>query len=59
MYNYPYKLYAKEVLREITKSDDKEIICKFINELCRLSKDECYKHYIKPIKIKFDEVQHG
>ena len=41
----------KEVLREITKSDDKEIICKFISELCKLSKSEQYKHYTKPIKI--------
>lgn len=53
MNNYPYKLYAKEVLREITKSNDKEIICKFINELCRLSNAEEYKNYIKPIQTNF------
>ena len=45
---YPYKNYAAEVLREITKSDDKEIICKFVKELCKLSALKQYEYYTSP-----------
>lgn len=48
MYNFPYKLYAAEVLREITKSDDKEIICKFVAELCKISTLKQYEYYTTP-----------
>lgn len=48
MYNYPYKLYAAEVLREITKSSDKDIVVKFVKELSRLSEQEQYKNYTSP-----------
>ena len=51
MRNFPYRLYASEVIREITKSDDKEIICKFVDELCKISKLKQYEYYTTP-KIK-------
>lgn len=38
MYNFPYKLYALDVIHKLSKSDDEEIICKFVKELCRLSR---------------------
>lgn len=48
MSSFSYKAYAAEVLREITKSDDKEIICKFINELCKISTLKQYEYYTTP-----------
>lgn len=51
MYNYPYKLLALDVIHELSKSDDGEIICKFIKELCKLSKMKQYEKYKTP-KIK-------
>lgn len=48
MSNFSYKAYAAEVLREITKSDDKEIICKFVTELCKISKLKQYEYYTTP-----------
>lgn len=45
---FSYKAYANEVLREITKSDDKEIICKFISELCKISTLKQYEYYTTP-----------
>lgn len=37
-YNIPYKQYAANVLFELLKSDDEEIVEKFIKELRRISK---------------------
>lgn len=51
MYNFPYKLYAIDVINELSKSDDEEIICKFVKELCRLSKLKQYEKYKTP-KLK-------
>lgn len=44
-YNYPYKIYARDVINELSKSNDEEVISKFIIELCKLSKLKQYKKY--------------
>lgn len=54
MYNYPYKLYALDVMRELSKSNDEEIICKFVKELCKLSRLKQYEKYKTP-KLKSEE----
>lgn len=41
-YNYPYKLLANDVMFELSKSHDPNIIDKFIKELRKLSKQEKY-----------------
>lgn len=51
MYNYPYKLLSSYVMGELSKSDDEEIICKFVKELCKLSKLKQYEKYKTP-KLK-------
>ena len=48
MYNFPYKLLALDVIHELSKSDDEEIICKFVKELCKLSKLKQYEKYKTP-----------
>ena len=52
MYNYPYKLLALDVIKELSKSDDEEIIYKFTKELCRLSKLKQYEKYKTPKVVK-------
>ena len=56
-YNYPYKIYARDVINELSKSNDEEVISKFIIELCKLSKLKQYKKYnTKRIKcILYDD----
>lgn len=56
-YNYPYKIYARDVINELSKSNDEEVISKFIIELCKLSKLKQYKKYnTKMIKcILYDD----
>lgn len=54
MYNYPYKLYALDVMCELSKSNDEEIICKFVKELCKLSRLKQYEKYKTP-KLKSEE----
>lgn len=48
MYNYPYKLLAPDVMGELSKSDDEQIICKFVKELCKLSRLKQYEKYKTP-----------
>ena len=55
MYNFPYKLLALDVIKELSKSDDEEIICKFVKELCRLSKLKQYEKYKIP-KIAGEKI---
>lgn len=45
---FAYKSYALEVMRELSKCDDEEIVCKFIKELCKLSKLEQFSKYNTP-----------
>lgn len=52
MYNFPYKLLVLDVIKELSKSDDEEIICKFVKELCRLSKLKPYEKYKTPKIVK-------
>lgn len=47
-YNYPYKLLALDTMKELSKSNDEEVICKFVKELCKLSKLQQYKMYKTP-----------
>ena len=56
-YNYPYKIYARDVINELSISNDEEVISKFIIELCKLSKLKQYKKYnTKRIKcILYDD----
>lgn len=54
MSNFSYKAYAAEVMREITKSGDSEIVCKFVNELCKISMLKQYEHYTTPM-VKLSE----
>lgn len=54
MYNFPYKLLALDVIGELSKSDDEEIICKFVKELCKLSRLKQYEKYKTP-KLKSEE----
>ena len=44
-YNYPYRIYARDVINELSKSNDEEVISKFISELCKLSELKQYKKY--------------
>lgn len=48
MYNFPYKLLALDVIKELSKSDDADIVCKFVKELCKLSKLKQYEKYKTP-----------
>lgn len=52
MYNFPYKLLALDVIKELSKSDDEEIICKFVKELCKLSRLKQYEKYTTPKVVK-------
>ena len=52
MYNFPYKLFAQDVIKELSKSDDEEIIYKFVKELCKLSKLKHYEKYKTPKVVK-------
>lgn len=52
MYNFPYKLFAQDVIKELSKSDDEEIIYKFVKELCKLSKLKQYEKYKTPKVVK-------
>lgn len=47
-YNYPYKLLALDTMKELSKSNDEEVICKFVKELCKLSKLQQYEMYKTP-----------
>lgn len=49
MYNYPYKLYAIDVINELSKSNDKDMLYKFMLELCKLSKLKQYNFEIPQI----------
>lgn len=40
-----YKLYAHEVVKELTKSGDEKIVSKFITELKKLSNLKQYEKY--------------
>lgn len=40
-----YKLYAHEVIKELTKSDDKEIVSKFIADLRKILNLKQYEKY--------------
>ena len=51
MYSFPYKLLAQDVIRELSKSDDEEIVYKFVKELCKLSKLKQYEKYKTPKKV--------
>ena len=44
-YNYPYRIYARDVISELAKSNDEEVISKFISELCKLTALKQYKKY--------------
>lgn len=48
MYRFSYKLLALDVINELSKADDEEIICKFVKELCKLSKLKQYEKYKTP-----------
>lgn len=47
-YNHPYKLLALDTMKELSKSNDEEAICKFVKELCKFSKLQQYKMYKTP-----------
>ena len=53
MKGVPYKSLAKFVVTEITKCEDKEIICKFVSEMCKLGRLK--KGYKIPKIIKESE----
>lgn len=50
-----YKSYALEVMKELSKSDDEEILEKFIKELCKISTLKQFQKYKTPI-FKQSEV---
>lgn len=51
-YNYPYKAYARDVIGELSKSNDEDVVFKFIKELCKLTTLSQYKKYnTKKVKI--------
>lgn len=50
-----YKSYALEVMKELSKSDDEEILEKFIKELCKISTLKQFEKYKTPI-FKQSEV---
>ena len=52
MYNFPYKLLAQDVIKELSKSNDEEIVYKFVKELCKLSKLKQYEKYKTPKVVK-------
>lgn len=57
MSDYPYKTYAAEVMRELSKSDDDKILDKFICELCKISTLKQFKKYKTPIFEQSDVVR--
>lgn len=50
-----YKSYALEVMKELSKSDDEEILEKFIKELCKISTRKQFEKFKTPI-FKQSEV---
>lgn len=50
--NFAYKLYASEVFRELNKSNDPEIVDKFINELKALNRIRNFEEHLKFIGVK-------
>lgn len=48
---FSYESYASEVLLEITASYDKNAICKFVGELCKLSRMRQYEYFTTPTII--------
>lgn len=50
-----YKSYALEVMKELSKSDDEEILEKFIKDLCKISTLKQFEKYKTPI-FKQSEV---
>lgn len=50
-----YKSYALEVMKELSKSDDEEILEKFIKELCKISTLKQFEKFKTPI-FKQSEV---
>ena len=43
-----YKLLTLDTMKELSKSNDEEVICKFVKELCKLSKLQQYEMYKTP-----------
>ena len=52
-----YKRYALEVMTELSKSDDEEILEKFIKELCKISTLKQFNKYKTPIFKQSDVVR--
>lgn len=52
-----YKSYALEVMKELSKSDDEEILEKFIKELCKISTLKQFEKYKTPIFKQSEEVK--
>ena len=52
-----YKKYALEVMTELSKSDDEEILEKFIKELCKISTLKQFNKYKTPIFKQSDVVR--
>ncbi len=52
-----YKKYALEVMTELSKSDDEEILEKFIKELCKISTLKQFDKYKTPIFKQSDVVR--
>lgn len=51
-YYFPYKSYAREVLRELNKSNDPDIVNKFIKELQALNRVKNFEEHLRFIGIK-------
>ena len=51
MGNFSYKAYAVEVFRELSQSNDKDIIYKFTKELSKFGKLKQFERYT-PIKVE-------
>lgn len=52
-----YKKYVLEVMTELSKSDDEEILEKFIKELCKISTLKQFNKYKTPIFKQSDVVK--
>lgn len=52
-----YKKYALEIMTELSKSDDEEILEKFIKELCKISTLKQFNKYKTPIFKQSDVVR--
>lgn len=51
-YNFSYKQYASEVLRELSKSGDPDMVEKFIKELNALNRVKNFEEHLYFIGVK-------